>query len=156
MKVVPRTPGQLNLMRQSGEITAKALKKALEASKEGVSLIEVDKIAEAEIIRLGGEPSFMSVPGYKWTTCLTINNEVVHGIPREITLKKGDVFSIDIGAIFNGWHTDAAWSLVVEGRGERPFEALRSPQALEEVKGKDFEEKKKFLKAGEEALWNGV
>ncbi len=132
MKVVPRTAGQLKLMRQSGEITAKALKKALEASKEGVSLVEVDKIAEAEIIRLGGKPSFMTVPGYKWTTCLTVNNEVVHGIPRNITLKKGDIFSIDIGTVLDGWHTDAAWSIIVGGGTSD------------------------FLKAGEEGMWLGI
>lgn len=136
MSLSPRSKGELELMRKSGEITAKALKAVLKAVKPGGSLIELDKIAEAEIRRLGAQPSFMTVPGYSWTTCLTINNEVVHGIPREIVLKKGDLFSCDIGAVLNGWHTDAAWSVIV---GDEKDAA-----------------KEKFLKAGEQAMWQGI
>src|SRR5688500_16627864 len=108
MSLSPRSKGELVLMRKSGEITAKALKAVLKAVKPGITLNELDKVAEAEIRKLGAEPSFMTVPGYSWTTCMTVNNEVVHGIPREIVLKNGDLFSCDIGAVLNGWHTDAA------------------------------------------------
>lgn len=139
MSIKPRTEEQLKLMRKSGEITAKALKKTLEASKPGVTMAEIDRIAEEEIVRLGAKPSFMTVPGYKWTTCLTINNEVVHGIPRNIVLQKGDVFSIDIGAVFKGWHTDAAWSIIVGDDGSD-----------------EYADKRRFLKAGEEAMWAGT
>lgn len=128
----PRTSVELDLMRKSGKISALALKKALEASKPGVSLIEIDKIAEAEILKLGGDISFKKEPGYNWATCLTVNSEVVHGIPRDIKLNVGDVFSIDVGAIYKGWHTDTAWSKVV---------------------GKENNE---FLKIGEKALWAGI
>jgi methionyl aminopeptidase len=132
MSFKPRTPDQLKLMRKSGEITARALKKVLEAVHEGVTLNKLDQIAEEEIKRLGGEPAFQKVPGYKWTTCLTLNNEVVHGIPRDIALKKGDKLSIDIGAWYKGWNTDAAWSVIV---GESP---------------------NMFLLAGEKALWKAI
>jgi methionyl aminopeptidase len=132
MSFKPRTPDELKLMRKSGEITAKALKKVLESVHEGVTLQELDDIAEAEIRRLGGEPGFQKVPGYKWTTCLTINEEVVHGIPRDIALKKGDKLSIDIGAWYKGWNTDAAWSVVVD------------------------ESQSMFLMAGEKALWKAI
>lgn len=128
-----RSVDQLELMRRSGEITAKALKKTIKSAKVGVSLKELDKIAEDEIFRLGGKPSFKTVPNYHWTTCLTINDEVVHGIPREIKLNKGDILSIDLGAIFKGWHTDAAWSVVVDGE--------------------DGLQKRYFLEIGEQALW---
>ena len=140
MSLSPRTSSQLNLMRKSGEITAKALKAVLSAVKPGITLIELDKIAEAEIRKLGAQPGFMTVPGYLWTTCVTINHEVVHGIPRDIKLAKGDLFSVDVGAVFNGWHTDAAWSVIV---GER-------------VKGEGESDKARFLKAGEEAMWQGI
>lgn len=128
----PRTGEQLDLMRKSGKISALALKKALEVSKPGVSLVDIDKIAENEILKLGGEVSFKTEPGYSWATCLTVNNEVVHGIPRDIKLNTGDVFSIDVGAIYKGWHTDTAWSKVV---------------------GKESND---FLKIGEKALWAGI
>jgi methionyl aminopeptidase len=142
----PRSKGELLLMRKSGEITAKALKAVLKAVQPGISLIELDKIAEAEIRSLGAQPSFMTVPGYSWTTCLTINNEVVHGIPRAIILKKGDLFSCDIGAVLNGWHTDAAWSVIVGADETDPSTSAQD----------DFSEKNRFLKAGEEAMWQGI
>lgn len=130
--VVARTPEQLQLIRKSGVITAKALKKVLDNAKPGVSLVELDRIAEEEIRRLGGEPSFMTVEGYSWATCLTINNEVVHGIPRPIQLHEGDIFSIDMGAVFKGWHTDSAWTIIVGGGTNQ------------------------LLETGEKAMWNGI
>lgn len=136
MSLSPRTKSQLDLMRKSGEITAKALKAVLKAVKPGITLIELDNIAEAEIRKLGAIPGFMTVPGYSWTTCLTVNNEVVHGIPRPIALKAGDLFSCDIGAMYHGWHTDAAWSVIVGNEKDAA--------------------KEKFLKAGEEAMWQGI
>lgn len=127
-----RTAEQLKLMRKSGQITAKALKKAIEAVKVGVSLLEVEKAAAEEIKRNDAKLSFPTVEGYKWATCLTINEELVHGIPRDIKLKEGDILSIDVGALYKGWHTDAAWSVIVGG-GKSPFLAL-----------------------GEEALWKAI
>lgn len=133
--VKTRSKEELELMRKSGQITAKALKKVLAAVRVGVTTKELDKIAEEEIARLGGKPAFMSVAGYKWATCITINEQVVHGIPTERVLKNGDLVSIDIGAVFKGWFTDAAWSVAV---------------------GEVSKEVKKFLAAGEEALWSGI
>lgn len=148
MSIKPRTSSELKLMRKSGQITATALKKALEASKAGVSLLEVEKAAMDEILTRGAKASFMSVEGYKWATCLTINQEVVHGIPRDIKLNEGDVFSIDVGAVFEGWHTDAAWSLVIR----EPLTKNRSFATAQD----DFLEKNRFLKVGEEAMWAGI
>lgn len=136
MSLTPRSKSQIELMRKSGNITAKALKAVLNAVKPGVTLLELEDVARKEIARLGGKPGFMTVAGYHWATCLTVNNEVVHGIPRPIKLKDGDLFSVDIGAVLDGWHTDAAWSVIV-GKNDDP-------------------EKEKFLKAGEEAMWQGI
>ena len=142
MSAVPvRNDKELELMRASGEITARALKRVLESVEPGVTLLELDKIAEEEIERLGGKSSFKTVPGYRWATCLTVNDEVVHGIPRDIKLIEGDILGIDLGAVFKGWHTDTAWSVLVGdwklGDG-------------------DWKEKERFLKAGERALWEAV
>jgi methionyl aminopeptidase len=130
-----RNEYELKLMRKSGEITAKALKKALEAAKVGVNLQDIEKVAASEIENLGAKLSFPTVGDYYWATCLTINEELVHGIPRDYVLKDGDVLSIDIGALYKGWHTDAAWSIII-GEGDS--------------------EKKKFLAVGEEALWKAI
>lgn len=143
---------KLNFLRKSGVITAKALKKVIESVKPGISLLELDAIAEREIKKNGGESSFKTVPGYKFTTCLTVNDEVVHGIPRDIKLVAGDILSIDVGAIFppsGGWHTDAAWSVIV---GSGPPEAILAKDGKEDVGS----EKKRFLKVGEKALWEAV
>lgn len=129
-----RNSYELNLMRKSGEISAKALKRALEEIKVGVKEIEVDKIVESEIYKLGGDLSYKSVPNYKFATCITVNEQVVHGIPTERKFQEGDVISVDLAVEFRGWHTDCAWTILL---------------------GNDLEEKK-FLAVGEKALWDGV
>lgn len=140
--VLVRSEEELELMRTSGEITAKALKKTLKSVKAGISLEELEKVADDEIIKLGGRSSFKTVPNYHWTTCLTINDEVVHGPPRRIKLQLGDKLSIDLGAVYppaGGWHTDCAWSVLVADN-TKPLQ----------------HDKRMFLKVGEEALWAGV
>lgn len=127
---------ELKLMRQSGRIAASALKKALGVIKPGVSDLEVDKVAEKEIYKLGGNLSYKTVPGYKYATCITVNEQVVHGIPTQRQFKDGDLVSVDLAVEFKGWHTDCAWSVLV-GKGKEG-------------------EKVKFLKTGEEALWDGI
>lgn len=130
--VHPRTKDELNLMRKSGRISAYALKKVLKAVNPGVNLLALEAIAEEEVLKKGGKSSFKTVDSYGFTTCLTINDEVVHGIPRDIVLKDGDKLSIDLGAMYKGWHTDIAWSVIVGGS------------------------KSKFLDVGEQAMWDGI
>lgn len=121
-------------MRKSGVIASKALKKAIEAIGVGVSELEVDKIAQEEIYNLGGDLSYKTVPGYKHATCITVNEQVVHGIPTERIFQEGDKVSVDLAVEYRGWHTDCAWSVIV---------------------GKDSK-KENFLKVGEEALFAGI
>lgn len=132
MKSPVRSGQELEVIRESGRISALALKQVLDAVKPGVNLLDLEKIAEETIKGEGGALSFKTEPGYFWASCLTVNNEVVHGIPRDIFLKEGDVLSIDLGTLYKGWHTDTAWSVVV-GKG-----------------------RSKFLDVGEEAMWKGV
>jgi methionyl aminopeptidase len=126
-------------MRKSGQITAKALKRVLSEIKPGVNLLHLEAVAVEEITNNGAKLSFPSVEGYFWATCLTVNDELVHGIPRDIQLQEGDIISVDIGAMYKGWHTDAAWSVIVGS----------------EVGGRGVE-KKKFLTVGEETLWKAI
>lgn len=129
-----RNTYELTLMRKSGEISAKALKRALKEVKVGVSELEVDKITESEIYKLGGSLSYKTVPNYKFATCITVNEQVVHGIPTDRKFVSGDLVSVDLAAAFKGWHTDCAWTILV---------------------GKDLE-KEKFLLVGEQALWEAI
>ncbi len=134
-----RSDEQLKLMRKSGEISARAMKKVIQSVRPGITLFELEKIAAEEIKKLDGKPSFPTVSGYPYTTCLNLTDEVVHGIPRRIALKDGDILKIDLGAMYKGWHTDMAWTVTV---GER--EADNGGQ------------KRRFLAVGEEALWKAV
>lgn len=133
------TEYELDLMRQSGRIAASALKKAIEAVKVGVSELEVDKIAERQIYQLGGDLSYKSIPGYQHATCITPNEQVVHGIPTARKFQEGDLVSVDLAVLYKGWHTDCAWSVMV---GDQKSEAR--------------DQKKIFLKVGEQALWDGI
>lgn len=135
-----RSEQELKLIKRSGQITAKALKRVLSEIKPGVNLLHLEAVAVDEITKNGAKLSFPTVEGYRWATCLTINEELVHGIPRDIQLKEGDLVSVDIGAMYKGWHTDAAWSVLVRGRGT----------------GYRVQEKTKFLAVGEETLWKAI
>lgn len=136
MGAVPLNKAELELMRSSGKISAKALKKAMLSIKPGVTELEVDRLAGQEIIKRGGEWSYKTVPDYFWATCVTVNEQVVHGIPTARTFQNGDLVSVDLASMYNGWHTDTAWTVLVG----------------EDESG----EKKKFLEVGEEALWLGI
>lgn len=129
-----RNQYELNLMRKSGAILSAALKRGLDEVRAGTTEIEIDGIITKEIYKLGGDLSYKTVPGYKYATCITVNGEVVHGIPKSRKFEDGDLVSIDLAVMYKGWHTDAAWSILI---------------------GSDSE-KQKFLKVGQEALWGTI
>jgi methionyl aminopeptidase len=127
---------KLDAMREGGKITARTLKQLLEKAKPGTKTKQLDLLAESLICEAGAEPSFKSVPGYSWTTCIDINDGVVHGVPHDREIKEGDVVSIDLGTFYRGFHTDAAWTILV-GNVEN-------------------DEAEKFLAVGETALKKAI
>lgn len=117
---------QLLLMREAGLITRAALEAVRKAIKPGVSTLELDKIADDAMRALGAHSNFQLVEGYFHTVCASINDEVVHGIPREDrVLAAGDLISIDCGAEINGWNGDSAFSMVVPGEADEAVVASR-------------------------------
>ena len=107
--IVLKTTRELTLMREACRISAGALRVAGEAVKPGVTTAEIDKIAYDYIISQGAKPSFLNYEGFPATACISINNEVIHGIPgKKRVLKEGDIVSIDLGATINGYHGDNA------------------------------------------------
>lgn len=102
-------------MRAAGAVVADALGAVREAVAPGVTTAELDEIAAGVLRKAGAESSFMGYHGYPATICVSVNDEVVHGIPGDRTLAEGDIVSIDCGAIVSGWHGDAAIS-VIAGR----------------------------------------
>ncbi len=107
--IVLKTSRELTLMREACRISAGALRVAGEAVRPGISTKEIDKIAYDYIISQGAEPNFLHLYGFPATACISINDEVIHGIPSEKRiLKDGDIVSIDLGAKKNGYNGDNA------------------------------------------------
>lgn len=125
-----KTEKEIAIVKEGGKLLKGILKELLQQAKPGVKTQDLDSKADEFIKKIGGTPSFKTVRGYKWATCICVNDEVVHGIPDD-TLKDGDVLCIDIGLLYKGLHTDCAWTIQV---------------------GSQTPDVHKFLKTGEEAL----
>lgn len=107
--IVLKTGRELKVMREACRISAEALKLAGSAVEPGVTTAELDRIAEKYILSQGAVPNFKNYNGYPATACISINNEVIHGIPsKKRVLRAGDIVSIDLGAKFEGYHGDNA------------------------------------------------
>ena len=107
--IVLKTGRELKIMKEACSISAGALEVAGKAVEPGVTTAEIDRLAEEYTRRRGGEPNFKNYEGYPATACISINNEVIHGIPSEKRkLRAGDIVSIDLGAKFDGYHGDNA------------------------------------------------
>lgn len=107
--IVLKTNRELALMREACIISAGALKLAGEAVQPGVTTAEIDKIAYDYIKKCGAEPNFLNYNGYPATACISINDEVIHGIPsKKRVIKEGDIVSIDLGAELEGYNGDNA------------------------------------------------
>ncbi len=107
--IVLKTGRELKVMREACRISAEALKLAGNAVQPGVTTAELDRIAEQYILSQGAKPNFKNYNGYPATACISINNEVIHGIPsKKRIIKSGDIVSIDLGACFEGYHGDNA------------------------------------------------
>ncbi len=126
---------EIELMVIAGNIVYQTHKYLKPFIKPGVSLLELDSLAEKFIISKDAKPSFKGYEGFPNATCISVNEEVVHGIPSNRKLKKGDIVSIDIGADYKGYHGDSAWSYAV---------------------GDIDDDKKYLMEHTEKALWEGI
>ncbi|GAV24665.1 methionine aminopeptidase, type I [Carboxydothermus islandicus] len=106
--ITVKTEKELRLMREAGRIVALTLQALEKVIEPGITTLELDKIAEETIKKLGGKPAFKGLYGFPATICASINEEVVHGIPGLRKLRNGDIISIDIGAVVDGYYGDAA------------------------------------------------
>ena len=107
--IVLKTSHELSLMREACRISAGALKVAGEAVEPGVTTAQIDKIAHEYILKAGATPTFLNYNGFPATACISINDEIIHGIPsHRRVIKSGDIVSIDLGASINGYTGDNA------------------------------------------------
>lgn len=120
-----KTPAQLRQMVEPGLITAAALDAVRRLIAPGVTTAELDAAAAAVITARGAESNFQLVRGYRHTTCVSVNEQVVHGIPTDRVLEPGDIVSIDAGAQFRGWNGDSAITIVLPDAGRPELVAAR-------------------------------
>lgn len=107
--IVRKSAAEIELMREAGRVSARALRLVGEAVRPGITTEELDELAEAAIRGLGGVPAFKGYHGFPKTLCTSVNSQVVHGIPSDtVVLVDGDVLSVDVGAIVGGYYGDNA------------------------------------------------
>lgn len=132
-----KTSEQLDIMTEGGKKLGQILKYLLSMAQTGANLLDIEKKAMELIRKSGGSPSFLTVEDYRWATCLCINDEVVHGIPRNRILSDGDLLTIDIGLLYKGFHTDTASTIMI---------------AKSDSAGASYRQKLAFLTVGQNTL----
>ena len=134
--IVLKTSRELSIMKEACRISAGALELIGKSIEPGITTAELDKIAEKYILSQGAKPNFKGYSGYPATACISINNEVIHGIPSASRkIKSGDIVSVDLGASINGYNGDNAATFAV---------------------GDISEEAKRLIEATRESLYEGI
>lgn len=133
-------------MQKAGSITAQALQIAGESIKAGMTTYELDKIIQRFITSKGAKPSFLGYGGFTGSACISINDEVIHGIPGPRKIEEGDIVSVDVGAYIDGYHGDSARTFAV---GEISDEAKALMKATEESLYKAIELAKPGARIGD-------
>lgn len=136
MSVSIKSPRELELMRVAGRIVADVLQELREAVQPGMTTKDIDRISERAIRRRGAEPAFPHINDFPGTVCTSVNDEVVHGIPGKRRLREGDIVKLDVGALHEGYHGDAAITVAV---GAVSAEAHRLIDVTNEALGAGIE-----------------
>lgn len=130
-----KSAGQIEKMRRAGQVVARSLGVLRGSVRPGITTAELDRLAQASITGQGAIPSFLGYGGFPASVCISVNDEVVHGIPGPRVIREGDLVSIDLGAIVEGFHADAALTVPV---------------------GAASEQAARLLWVTEQALWRGI
>jgi methionyl aminopeptidase len=113
--IIFKSPEEIEKMRRAGRIVAETIDRLVEQLRPGMTTADLDRIAEESIRGRGALPSFKGYRGFPATICTSVNEQVVHGIPGWRVLRPGDLLSLDVGAIWEGYHADSALTLSVDG-----------------------------------------
>lgn len=141
MAIIVKSPRQIELMREAGKITAGARSIARQAIAAGVTTAEIDKEVYNFITKSGATPSFLNYGGFPGSACISVNEELIHGIPGKRIVRNGDIVSVDVGAKIHGFHGDCA--------GTYPCgEVSEETKRLIAVTRQSFFEGIKYAKAG--------
>ena len=126
---------QIKLMREAGRITGEALALAGESVKPGMTTKQLDTIIRQHIEKCGAKPSFLGYGGFPGSACISINDEVIHGIPSSRVIEDGDIVKVDVGAFYKGFHGDSANTFAV---------------------GNVSDEAKRLIEVTKESFWRGI
>jgi methionyl aminopeptidase len=132
-----KTPQEIEIMRQNNRLVAQVLQRLREATKPGITTKELDQLAEHSIREAGATPAFKGYRGYPASLCVSVNEEVVHGIPGPRRLREGEIVSLDLGAYRNGYYGDAAITCPV---GKVSEEATRIMEVTQQALVKGIEQ----------------
>ncbi len=124
-KIIYKTESEIQKIHQSSLIVSKTLAEVGRSIEPGISTAELDKIAESFIISQGAKPAFKGYRGFPGTLCVSVNAQVVHGMPSDYKLKEGDIISVDCGAVKDGWYGDSAYTFAVGVISEELKQLLR-------------------------------
>ena len=141
-----KTPKEIAIIAEGGQKLKRILNKAVRLAQVGERLDYIEAQVWKEIELAGGKPAFARVPGYKWATCININEGVVHGIPNKYQLKASDVVTIDMGMFYKGWNTDTSTT----------FRVNDSKTSVPKNQKVSSEEIDKFLATGKRALQKAI
>jgi methionyl aminopeptidase len=111
--VILKSSWEIDLIRKSGRIVAEALARLTKLVEPGITTLDLDRLAEEYILKRGAKPAFKGYRGYPSSLCASVNEQVVHALPSERTLKEGDIVSLDLGSIVDGYYGDAAVTVPV-------------------------------------------
>ncbi len=131
-----KTPQEIELMKKGGAILKSVREQLLEYAQSGITTNDIEERARELTHKLGAHGSFTHTPGYSWFTCQSINEQIVHTPPSNRVLKEGDLLTIDVGVLYEGFHTDSAATIVVGGAPSKQVS--------------------RFLRAGQEALAKAI
>ena len=133
--IILKARWEIQKMRKSNAIVAQVLERLKEVTKPGITTLELDRFAEELCVKKGGKPAFKGYMGYPSSLCVSINEEVVHGIPSKRRVREGDIVSFDFGVLYDGYYGDAAITVPV---------------------GKISKRAERLLKVTQEALYKGI
>ena len=135
--MIYKTDAEIALMKQAALLVSKTLAEVASVLKPGITTMEIDKLCATFVKDHKAIPSFLNYRGYPYNVCASVNDVVVHGFPDNIPLKEGDIVSIDMGVILNGWHGDHAYTFIL---GEVSSELLQLVRVTKESLYKGIEQ----------------
>ncbi|HEX3025579.1 MAG TPA: type I methionyl aminopeptidase [Chitinophagaceae bacterium] len=134
--MIYKTDAEVALMKEAASLVSKTLTEVAKILKPGITTLEIDKLCADFVRDHNAIPSFLNYNGYPYTVCASVNDVVVHGFPNKVELKEGDIVSIDMGVILNGWHGDHAYTFIL---GEVSNEILQLVKVTKESLYKGIE-----------------